>query len=60
MRKTLGGSANLLEPFPDKPRGMHWRTYQKLRARGEAAEAASNALMMQYLSRRYLRPGTAI
>ena len=59
MRERLGGSANLLEPFPEKPRGMHWRTYRRLRARAEAAEAVSNALTMQYLSR-YLRPGVVM
>lgn len=27
IRKKLGGSANMLEPFPQKPKGMHWDTY---------------------------------
>jgi hypothetical protein len=31
----LGGSANLLDPFPAKPKGMHWRTYRHLRARAQ-------------------------
>jgi hypothetical protein len=26
IKLRLGGSANVLEPFPDKPKGMHWRT----------------------------------
>jgi len=25
-----GNSKNLLEPFPMKPRGMHWATYERL------------------------------
>ena len=30
IRISLGGSANLSEPFPSKPAGMQCRTYQKL------------------------------
>jgi hypothetical protein len=39
IRVRLGGSADPLAPFPEKPRGMQWRTYLRLRARAEAAEA---------------------
>jgi len=24
IRRRLGGSANMMEPFPEKPKGMHW------------------------------------
>ncbi len=30
VRQCLGGSANMTEPFPEKPKGMHWRTYERL------------------------------
>jgi hypothetical protein len=33
IRMWLGGSPDLLQPFPKRPRGMHQRTYMHLRAR---------------------------
>jgi hypothetical protein len=51
IRTRLGGSANLCEPFPEKPKRMHWRTYLRFRARAEAAEGYSNVLLMQWLNR---------
>ncbi len=30
IRKQLGGSASMMEPFPEKPKGMHWKTYERL------------------------------
>lgn len=38
IRVGLGGSEDLFQPFPTKPRGMHHRTYERLRARGVAAD----------------------
>jgi hypothetical protein len=53
MRMRLGGSPSLLEPFPEKPRWMHGRTYHRLRAEAIAADERSTALMVDDLRRRY-------
>ena len=37
IRLRLGGSGSLAEPFPVKPKGMHWRTYWRLRREAEEA-----------------------
>ena|SRR5271165_4980797 len=39
IRRKLGGSISLAEPFPPKPKGMHWLTYARLR--GEQCDAAA-------------------
>jgi hypothetical protein len=36
VRVNLGGSDGILTAFPDKPKGMHWRTYSKLYVRAMA------------------------
>ena len=30
IRTRLGGSANMMDPFPEKPKGMHHDTYMRL------------------------------
>ncbi|MCU1303277.1 MAG: uncharacterized protein JWQ87_3561 [Candidatus Sulfotelmatobacter sp.] len=37
-RMRLGGSANLTEPLPGKPKGMHWGTYRRLFSKATARE----------------------
>ena len=37
IRMRLGGGFSFAEGFPDKPSGMHWRTYLRMRmAAGES------------------------
>jgi hypothetical protein len=30
IRERLGGSANMMKPFPEKHKGMHWKTCERL------------------------------
>jgi hypothetical protein len=39
IRVKLGGSASMADPFPPKPKGMHWGTYRRLYAKAEQREA---------------------
>ena len=38
FRQRLGGSPCTDDSFPEKPKGMHWRTYDRLIERGEALD----------------------
>jgi hypothetical protein len=53
LRMRLGGSANLAEPFPERPRGMHRRTFYKLFNKAADAQEHPMALELKYLRRRY-------
>jgi hypothetical protein len=53
LRMRLGGSANLLEPFPRKPPRMHRRTFFKLFNKAAEAQERSTALALEYLYRGY-------
>ncbi len=41
IRRRMGGKNNLMEPFPRKPKNMHWKTYSRLRKEAEEAVALS-------------------
>ena len=52
LRLRLGGTANLTEPFPPKPKGMHWRTYARLRQQAEATEDTYRTDLDAWLAKR--------
>ena len=41
IRAKLGGSPDPSEPFPAKPKGMHWETYSRLFLQAKAASDMS-------------------
>lgn len=51
IRRQLGGSGSLVEPFPAKPKGMHWTTYERRRSRAMAYERRSLSGMQAALER---------
>ncbi len=51
IRHRLGGSGNLSKPFPERPRGMHRRTYARWSEKGLAAEQAALGAMHVWLDR---------
>ena len=51
IRMRLGGSANMLDDFPEKPKGMHWRKYERLCRVHDAAQARSIIGMTDFVKR---------
>ena len=47
IRKRLGGSPGIYTLFPDKPRGMWWRTYERLFSEAEAASIAAEQAILK-------------
>jgi hypothetical protein len=51
VRERLGGSVNLTKPFPEKPKAMHWETYERLWWKHHQAEIEQLAGMREWLDR---------
>ncbi|MFK5948935.1 MAG: hypothetical protein QM500_09240 [Methylococcales bacterium] len=51
IRTKLGGSASLAIPFPEKPKGMHWKTYRKLYMQSMRSEGEHLQHLDKYFNR---------
>ncbi len=50
IRERLGGSTCTWDPFPEKPKRMHWTTYEKLRRKCKVAEDVCDLAEEQLVS----------
>jgi hypothetical protein len=57
VRRRLGGSASLMEPFPPKLRYMRWHVYSQLYLKAQRAEEAGMQAALAQLQRMYSRSG---
>ena len=57
IRGRLGGSTSLMDPFPAKPKGMHWRSYSQLYLKARRDEDAGTQAMLAQLERMCARSG---
>ena len=57
IRQRLGGSANMMEPFPERPKGMHHDNYMKLFWEHDEAHREELASMREWLDKLQKRVG---
>jgi hypothetical protein len=57
IRMRLGGDPGMLSPLPEKPKGMHWRTYERLQQRRRGAEMMADEHLWAVLGRAQSRLG---
>jgi len=57
MRMRLGGSTVMSEAFPNKPKGMHWQTYERLRRAHDTAEWRSMTGLLRHIDSRDRQKG---
>lgn len=50
-RKRLGGFEGIDDPFPTKPKGMHWKTYDKLEAADAMAAQRLDVMLMGFIAK---------
>jgi hypothetical protein len=57
LRIRLGGDPGMLVAFPEKPKGMHWRTFEQLSHQVRRAEAVAEEHLATQWGRRKTRVG---
>ena len=55
IRECLGGSRNMLEDFPPKPKGMHWRRYGRMRQVHDRASNHHLAMLAVWVEKLHTR-----